>query len=52
MDHESIEEEQGRSRGERGRKQQEQERTWELLTGRTGEDQGRTGRKREATKEE
>ena len=37
MDHESIGEEQGRSRGERGRKQQERERTWELLTGRTGE---------------
>ena len=44
--------EQGRSRGERGRKQQERERTWELLTGSTGDDQGRTGRKREAPKEE
>ena len=28
MDHGSIGEEQGRSRGEQGRKQQEQERTW------------------------
>jgi len=52
MDHGRIEEEQGRSRGERGTKQQERERTWELLTGRAGEDQGRKGRKREATKEE
>ena len=37
MDHGSIGEEQGRSRGERGRKQQERERTWELLIGSTGE---------------
>ena len=43
MDHESIGEEQGRSRGERGRKQQERERTWELLTGRTGEGKNQAG---------
>ena len=43
MDHGSIGEEQGRSRGERGRKQQEQERTWELLTGRTGEGKNQAG---------
>ena len=29
--------------GERGRKQQEPERTWELLTGRTGEDKNQEG---------
>ena len=39
MDHGSIGEEQGRSRGERGRKQQEQERT----TGRTGEGERQAG---------
>ena len=43
MDHGSIGEEQGRSRGERGRKQQERERTWELLTGRTGEGKSQAG---------
>jgi len=43
MDHGSIGEEQGRSRGERGRKQQEQERSWELLTGRTGEGKNQAG---------
>ena len=43
MDHGSIGEEQGRSRGERGRKQQERERTWELLTGRTVEGKSQAG---------
>ena len=43
MDHGSIGEEQGRSRGERGRKQQERERAWELLTGRTGEGKSQAG---------
>ena len=43
MDHGSIGEEQGRSRGERGRKQQERERTWELLSGRTGEGKNQAG---------
>ena len=43
MDHGSIGEKQGRSRAERGRKQQEQERTWELLTGRTGEGKNQAG---------
>ena len=41
MDHGSIGEEQGRSRGDWGRKRQERERTWELLNGRTGEESGR-----------
>ena len=40
------------SREEAGKTGKEATRTWELLTGRTGEDQGRTGRKRDATKEE
>ena len=43
MDHGSTGEEQGRSRGERGRKQQERERIWELLTGRTGEGKNQAG---------
>ena len=43
MDHGSVGEEQGRSRGERGRKQQERERIWELLTGRTGEGKNQAG---------
>ena len=51
MDHGSIEEEQGRSRGERGTKQQERERTWELLTGRTGEDQGGRGKQPKRSEE-
>ena len=41
MDHGRRGEEQGRSRGERGRNQQGRERTWELLTGRTGEGKNR-----------
>ena len=43
MDHESIGEEQGRSRGKRGRKRQEREKTWELLPGRTGEGKNQAG---------
>ena len=39
----SIEEERGRSRGKRGRKQQERERTWELLIGRTGDGKNQAG---------
>ena len=43
MDHDSIGEEQGRSRGEQGRKQQEREGTWELLIGKTGEGKNQAG---------
>ena len=43
MDHDRIGEEQGRSRGEQGRKQQTRERIWKLLTGRTGEGKNQAG---------
>ena len=52
MEHGSIGEERRRSRGERGRKQQERERTWELLNGRTGEAKNQAGNWQKETEPE